>query len=59
MRDKKHWLILKAGLIVLFTLIIFLMPVEDGFRKWFRFVMLTFFVASFVIDLTRYKKDNG
>lgn len=49
---------IKAGLIVLFTLIIFWMPTEDNFRKWFRFAMLTFFVISFIIDLNKYKKGN-
>jgi cell division protein FtsW (lipid II flippase) len=59
MRNKKTWLIIKAVLILLFTVIIFVMPTEDSFRKWLRFGMLTLFVASFIIDLTRYKKNNG
>ncbi|MBK8609539.1 MAG: hypothetical protein IPL84_06230 [Chitinophagaceae bacterium] len=59
MQNKKHWLMIKAGLIVLFTLIIFFMPTDDQFRKWFRFIMLTFFVISFIIDLNKYRKDNG
>jgi hypothetical protein len=59
MRNKKTWLIAKAGLILLFVIIIFAMPVEDIFRKWLRFSMLILFVVSFIIDLTHYKKDNG
>lgn len=59
MRNRKTWLIIKAVLILLFTAVIFLMPVEDSFRKWLRFGMLTIFVISFIIDLNRYKKDNG
>jgi len=59
MRNKKTWLIIKAVLILLFTFIIFAVPTEDIFRKWLRFGMLTLFVASFIIDLTRYKKKNG
>ena len=56
MRNKKNWLIIKGALILLFTLIIFAMPVGDGFRKWLRFGMLTLFVVSFIIDINRYKK---
>lgn len=59
MRNRKTWLYIKAGLIVLFTIMIFTMPVADTFRKWLRFGMLCLFVASFIIDLTRYKKNNG
>lgn len=59
MRNKKTWLIIKGALIVLFTLIIFAMPVGDGFRKWLRFGMLTLFVVSFIIDINRYRKNNG
>jgi hypothetical protein len=59
MRNRKTWLYIKAALILLFTVVIFVMPVEDSFRKWLRFGMLTLFVASFIIDLTRYKKNNG
>ncbi|MBK8522511.1 MAG: hypothetical protein WAT20_13560 [Ferruginibacter sp.] len=58
MKNRKNWLYIKAGLIVLFTIIIFAMPVEDTFRKWLRFGMLSLFVASFIIDLNRYKKRN-
>ena len=59
MRNKKTWLIIKAVLIIFFTIVIFVMPVADTFRKWLRFGMLCLFVASFIIDLTRYKKNNG
>ncbi|MBL7700871.1 MAG: hypothetical protein JNM14_01365 [Ferruginibacter sp.] len=59
MRNRKTWLYIKAALILLFTVVIFMMPTEDTFRKWLRFGMLTLFVFSFIIDLTRYKKNNG
>lgn len=59
MRDRKTWLYIKAALIILFTIVIFAMPVQDTFRKWLRFGMLTLFVCSFIIDLTRYKRNNG
>ncbi len=59
MSNRKYWLYIKAGLIVLFTIMIFAMPVEDSFRKWLRFSMLCLFVASFIIDLNRYKRNNG
>ena len=58
MRNKKTWLIIKAVLILLFTVIIFAMPTADSFRKWLRFSMLALFVASFIIDLNRYKKNG-
>ncbi|MEO6541253.1 MAG: hypothetical protein ABIN74_09695 [Ferruginibacter sp.] len=58
MRNRKTWLIAKAGLIILFTFIIFGMPTEDTFRKWIRFAMLILFVVSFILDLIRYKKSN-
>ncbi len=59
MRNRKTWLYIKAVLIILFTIVIFAMPVEDTFRKGIRFAMLTLFVVSFIIDLNRYKKKNG
>lgn len=59
MRNRKTWLYIKGVLIILFTIVILAMPVEDSFRKWLRFGMLTLFVCSFIIDLTRYKKNNG
>ncbi|HQY11483.1 MAG: hypothetical protein KTQ13_04100 [Ferruginibacter sp.] len=58
MRNKKTWLIIKAVLILLFTLVIFLMPTEDDFRKWLRFAMLVVFVISFLLDLNNYRKSN-
>jgi hypothetical protein len=58
MQNRKTWLIVKAGLIVLFVIIIFAMPTDDSFRKWIRFAMLILFVASFIIDLIRYKQSN-
>lgn len=59
MRNKKTWLIIKAVLILLFTLVIFLMPTEDDFRKWLRFAMLVVFVISFLLDLNNYRKSNS
>ncbi len=59
MRSKRTWLIIKACIIVLFTVVIFAMPTEDSFRKWLRFGMLSLFVVSFILDLNRYKKNNG
>ena len=59
MKNRKTWLYIKAVLIVLFTIMIFAMPVEDTSRNWLRFAMLSLFVASFIIDLNRYKKNNG
>lgn len=56
MRNRKPWLLVKAALILLFTIYIFLTPTEDAFRKWLRFGMLTFFVISFIVDINRYKK---
>lgn len=58
MRDRRTWLILKAVLIILFTLVIFLMPVENTFRKWLRFTMLVVFVISFIIDLNNYRNKG-
>lgn len=57
--NRKLWLIIKAVLILLFTVYIFAIPTADDFRKWLRFGMLVFFVASFISDLNRYKKNNG
>lgn len=57
--NKKLWLIIKAVLILLFTVYIFAIPTAEGFRKWLRFGMLVFFVVSFINDLNRYKKSNG
>lgn len=59
MRNRKTWLILKAVLIILFTLVIFLMPVENTFRKWLRFAMLVVFVISFIVDLNNYRKRES
>jgi len=57
-RNKKYWLIIKAILIIMLTLIIFAVPTTDVFRKWFRFIMLTIFVVRFIIDLSAYKNNN-
>ncbi len=59
MRDRRTWLIVKALLIILFTLVIFLMPVENTFRKWLRFTMQVVFVISFIIDLNNYQKTKS
>jgi len=58
MRNKKTWLIIKGVLILLFTLVIFLVPTQDNFRKWMRFAMLVVFVSSFLIDLNNYRKPK-
>lgn len=59
MGNRRLWLIVKAVLIILFTVMIFAMPTPDTFRKWIRFSMLTLFVVSFIIDLNRYKNKHG
>jgi len=59
MRDKKPWLIIKGILILLFTLVIFLVPTQDNFRKWMRFAMLVIFVISSLIDLNNYRKPKS
>jgi nicotinamide riboside transporter PnuC len=59
MRNKKAWLIIKAVLIVLLTVVIITMPTQDNSRKWFRFAMLVVFVVSFIIDLNNYRKKNS
>ena len=59
MKNKKSWLLIKAGLIILFTVFIIAVPTDDDFRNWFRFIMLSLFVFSFIVDVIRYKKYNG
>jgi len=59
MKNKKTWLISKGILILLLTIVIFAIPTNDSFRKWFRFGMLVVFVVSFLNDLNNYKKSNG
>ncbi len=56
MRSKKLWLIIKAVLILLLTLLILSMPAKDSSRNLLRVVMLIIFVASFINDLIKYKK---
>jgi len=46
-------------MILLLTAVIFLMPTQDTFRKWFRFIMLIVFIVSFLTDLNNYKKNNA
>jgi hypothetical protein len=58
MRNKKTWLIIKACVIILFTVMIFAIPTEDSFRKWMRFIMLTVFVISFILDLNKYRNSR-
>ena len=58
MRNKKLWLALKGFLIILLTILIFAMPTQDNFRKWFRFAMLVLFVTSFLVDLNNLKKTK-
>ena len=59
MRNKKLWLIIKGILILLLTGVIFIMPTQDNFRKWFRFVMLVVFVISFLVNLNNYRKSKS
>ena len=59
MRNKKLWLIIKGILILLLTAVIFAMPTQDNFRKWFRFIMLVVFVISFLVDLNNYRKNKS
>jgi hypothetical protein len=58
MRNRKSMLIIKAALILLFTVYVLAVPTADSFRKWLRFGMLVFFVVTFIIDLNRYKKNG-
>lgn len=58
MKSKKLWLIIKAVLILLLTIVIITMPTGDDFRKWLRFIMLVVFVVSFIIDLNNYRKKD-
>ena len=59
MKSKKIWLVIKGVLILLLTVVIFAMPTDDSFRKWFRFAMLVVFVISFTIDLVNYRKTKS
>lgn len=58
MKNKNRWLIIKGSLILLFTIVIITMPTQDNFRKWLRFGMLVVFVVSFLIDVSKYRKDK-
>ena len=58
MRNKKISLIIKAVLIAILTASFFLQPNIGDTRKWIRFAMLIFFVVTFIIDYTKYKKEN-
>ena len=55
MKNKKLWLFIKGGLILLFVAVIIAMPTPDNFRKGLRFSMLIVFVISFLIDLNKFK----
>jgi hypothetical protein len=59
MRNKKTTLIIRAILIAALTTFILVQPHVTPFRKWLRFIMLIFFVVTFIIDFTKYKKENG
>lgn len=59
MKSKIIWLVIKAVLILLLTAIILIMPTNDSFRKWFRFILLIVFVISFIIDLNNYRKPKN
>ena len=58
MKNKRIWLIIKAIVILLLIILIFVSPTDNNPRKWFRFIMLVLFVASFIIDLNSYKRTN-
>ncbi|MBX2935280.1 MAG: hypothetical protein KF825_13625 [Ferruginibacter sp.] len=58
MRNIKTWLIIKGILILLLTLTIIFYPTPDSFRKIFRFIILAYFVISFIVDLNRLKKQG-
>ena len=58
MRNRKLSLILKAVVIII-TASFYLQPDMTNTRKWIRFAMLLFFVVTFIIDYTKYKKENG
>lgn len=58
MANRKLLLIIKAVLIVIFTVYVLAVPTAESFRKWLRFAMLIFFVVTFIIDLNKYKKSN-
>jgi hypothetical protein len=58
MKNKVIWLVVKAVLILLLTAIILIIPTNDSFRKWIRFIMLVVFVISFIIDLNNYRKSK-
>ncbi len=59
MITRKTSLIIKAVLIVLLTVSIVAMPTKDAFRTWLRFGMMIFFVVTFIIDLKKYRQNNG
>ena len=59
MRNRKLSLILKSVVIIIITASFYLQPGMTNTRKWIRFAMLLFFVVTFIIDYTKYKKENG
>ena len=59
MRNKKNWLIIKGILLLLVAVVIVMLPSANTTRTWIRFLMLIFFTFSFIIDLTKYKKNNA
>lgn len=58
MRNKKTWLVIKGVIILLFTAFILWVPTDDLSRKVLRFIMLSLFVFSFIIDLNRLRKNK-
>ena len=58
MRNRKTSLIIRVILIAILTALILFVPTEEGYRKWLRFAMLVFFVITFIIDFTKYKREN-
>ena len=59
MKNRKTWLVFKGILILFLSLMIIFNPIQDNFRKIFRFIILVYFVVSFIIDLNKFKKPGG
>jgi hypothetical protein len=59
MLNKKLSLTLKAILIIIFVVYSITMPTKDTFRLGIRLLLLVFFVVTFIIELTKYRKDNA
>lgn len=58
MLNNKLSLIIKAVLIIIFVAYSITSPTKDNFRLGIRLLLLVFFVATFIIELNKYRKDN-